>query len=92
MKTGAETTSFLLLREFCDSKPESGRAPIPRIQAPLCQNKESKAVQNSKHSHVSAAQKLNPREMLLAVLQTPLLAFFILCIYFTYSFYHRNKK
>lgn len=92
MKTGAETTSLLLLREFCDCKPESVRTPVQGIQAPLFLNKKSKAAQNSKHSHVTAARNLTLREALLALLQTPPLAFFVLCIYFIYSFYHRNKR
>lgn len=92
MKTGAETTSLLLLREFCDGKPESVCTPIPGIQTSLRLNKKGEAAQNSKYSHVRTAQNLTLRETLLALLQTPLLAFFMLCIYFMYPFYHRNKR
>lgn len=69
MKTGAETTSLLLLQEFCNGKPESVRVP-PRIQDLLCLNNKREAAQNNKHSHVSAAQYFTLRETLLALSPT----------------------
>lgn len=88
MKTGAETTSLLLLQEFSDGKPESVHAPSQDTRL-LCLSNKSEAAQNNKHSHVSAAQNFLFWGKLcwLCYQQTPLLAFFTLCIHLIYSFF-----